>query len=270
MLCCAMFMRACYATGMIYAKKSRDTLNYSNNLVQSCYPHWQCPTSGQTLIDRLEDYKREETAALRRERQMHIDVMALQLETLARLEGLRHPLQPAIQITRDDHIPRNNVSADAGAGQVTSLNINTDGSRAPTDAHDTPLHGTPTRLRDPLASPPTNMAPPLFAATTQASPVIPPDQSHPRLQAPPDLVRNSLQIPRTIGLSSDFCQILNMSTLDGDLSMVGSREASETRNDDRRTEQDYLWLQRYHDHLAQRHEDSLTLASASENGQRDE
>lgn len=50
---------------------------------QAAHPDWKCPPSGQTLVDRVEEYR---AAAMARERSLHVDAAARQLETLARLE----------------------------------------------------------------------------------------------------------------------------------------------------------------------------------------
>jgi Autophagy protein ATG9 len=56
---------------------------------KAAHPSWTCPESGQDLVDRLDEYQREETEAIARERQLHIEAAARQLETLAVLERQR-------------------------------------------------------------------------------------------------------------------------------------------------------------------------------------
>lgn len=50
---------------------------------QAAYPNWKCSPSGQFLFDRVEEYH---LAAMTRERELHIQASARQIETLARLE----------------------------------------------------------------------------------------------------------------------------------------------------------------------------------------
>ena len=53
---------------------------------QASHPSWKCSPSGQSLVDRVEEYRQAELAALSRERELHIEAAARQLETLAKLE----------------------------------------------------------------------------------------------------------------------------------------------------------------------------------------
>ena len=50
---------------------------------QAAYPDWRCSASGQSLVDRVEEYR---LASISRERELHIEAAARQLQTLARLE----------------------------------------------------------------------------------------------------------------------------------------------------------------------------------------
>ena len=56
---------------------------------KAAHPSWNCSESGQDLVNRLEKYQQDENVALSRERQLHIEAAARQLETLARLERER-------------------------------------------------------------------------------------------------------------------------------------------------------------------------------------
>eukprot|EP00814_Leptocylindrus_danicus_P022481 CAMPEP_0116009500 /NCGR_PEP_ID=MMETSP0321-20121206/3467_1 /TAXON_ID=163516 /ORGANISM="Leptocylindrus danicus var. danicus, Strain B650" /LENGTH=478 /DNA_ID=CAMNT_0003478469 /DNA_START=899 /DNA_END=2335 /DNA_ORIENTATION=- len=53
---------------------------------KAAHPTWRCSSSGQTLVDRLEVYHREQKAALAKERQHHIEAAAKQLEMLLLIE----------------------------------------------------------------------------------------------------------------------------------------------------------------------------------------
>ncbi len=50
------------------------------------HPHWKCSPSGQHLVDRVEEYRLAELAAISRERDLYIGAAARQLETLVQLE----------------------------------------------------------------------------------------------------------------------------------------------------------------------------------------
>ncbi|CAB9510880.1 Autophagy-related protein 9 [Seminavis robusta] len=90
---------------------------------KAAHPSWKCPESGQDLVERLEEYQEEESAALARERQLHIEAAARQLETLAQLERQRNQRlneRPTVVDTsgmNDAYIGANPpTAADAGAG----------------------------------------------------------------------------------------------------------------------------------------------------------
>lgn len=53
---------------------------------KTSHPSWICSPSGQHLVDRVEEYRQAELAALGRERDLYIAAAARQLETLGQLE----------------------------------------------------------------------------------------------------------------------------------------------------------------------------------------
>ncbi len=53
---------------------------------KTIHPAWKCSSSGQDLVDKMENYRAEQEIALAHERQHHIAAAARQLETLALLE----------------------------------------------------------------------------------------------------------------------------------------------------------------------------------------
>ena len=53
---------------------------------KGCHPSWRSTKSGQHLLDRVENFKTEETFALMREQQLHVQAAARQIETLEMLE----------------------------------------------------------------------------------------------------------------------------------------------------------------------------------------
>jgi hypothetical protein len=102
---------------------------------KAAHPHWKCPASGQHLVDRVEHYRREETAAITREQQLHMEAAARQLETLARLEqekgaGHHNSAQPMASsafsssvhrplnamVDESYYLPKTHATADLGAG----------------------------------------------------------------------------------------------------------------------------------------------------------
>jgi len=61
---------------------------------KACHPSWKSTASGQSLLDRVENFKAEETFALLREQQHHVHAAARQLETLAMLEKKMSAIAP--------------------------------------------------------------------------------------------------------------------------------------------------------------------------------
>jgi len=53
---------------------------------KSVYPNWTMPQSGKNLVDKIESYRHHQDLALARERRLHINAAAAQLETLRRIE----------------------------------------------------------------------------------------------------------------------------------------------------------------------------------------
>ena len=53
---------------------------------KTIHPDWKCSSSGQDLVDRMENYRSEQEIALAHERQHHIAAAARQLDTLVQLE----------------------------------------------------------------------------------------------------------------------------------------------------------------------------------------
>jgi hypothetical protein len=216
---------------------------------KSAHPHWKCPESGQQLLDRVEQYQREQTAALTREQQLHVEAAARQLETLALLE-VPQMYSPSIPGVNESHIPRVQAPADAGAGTFP-VHGTAQPLGPPPEAfsQDSAQSGTIGRISgdsrhqhdDPLA--------PFVAGPTPASL----RSNFGVIQAPftSSLApSNRSTMPSALGLSSELRRILNMSTLDADVSVAGSLLACDDEDDGRRAERQYLWLQRYHAHLA--------------------
>eukprot|EP00581_Thalassiosira_minuscula_P013305 CAMPEP_0183714190 /NCGR_PEP_ID=MMETSP0737-20130205/8809_1 /TAXON_ID=385413 /ORGANISM="Thalassiosira miniscula, Strain CCMP1093" /LENGTH=939 /DNA_ID=CAMNT_0025943095 /DNA_START=322 /DNA_END=3141 /DNA_ORIENTATION=- len=93
---------------------------------KGCYPNWTMPPSGKNLVDRVESFRHQQDIALARERRLHIDAAAAQLETLRRLElekekrasvGLAGFVDPR-------HIKSASSGPDSGGGEAPGLNHN--------------------------------------------------------------------------------------------------------------------------------------------------
>lgn len=67
---------------------------------QAAHPTWKCSPSGQSMVDRLEEYKQTELAAISRERDLYIAAAARQLETLAKWEEFQHSPSSAMNLRR--------------------------------------------------------------------------------------------------------------------------------------------------------------------------
>ena len=66
------------------------------------HPHWKCNSSGQRLIERIENYKSEQAIALARERHQHLEAAARQLETLRRIESKQLNMNPKVNMKNID------------------------------------------------------------------------------------------------------------------------------------------------------------------------
>lgn len=170
---------------------------------KASHPSWVCNQSGQKLVDQVERYKREETAAFSREQQAHIEAAARQLETLARLEMKQEGSRPVISV-HESYMQPGLPQHDGSGGNSQTLE-----------------------------------------ATGQDSPPCPP----PAINTDESLTRFSGA--QNLGLSTELRRILNMSALD-DVSIAGSILGGDNSEDniERRTERQYMLLERYHNHIA--------------------
>jgi hypothetical protein len=202
---------------------------------QAVHPEWKCSPSGQSLVDRVEDYKKAELAAMSRERNLYIDAAARQLETLARLEE-----QPSPHPTRrfeeerlhDSHIPRVPPPADAGTGTP-----HTQGQAAAPAAPPPPTSTVPSLPSSP-PSIPTLQSTKSRSSSLSRSPISGDNggpnanQTLSSLMPPPsipvNLAHSSIDLPASggsshlssqsrgalrVGLSTELRRILDMSTL---------------------------------------------------------
>ncbi|KAL7551529.1 hypothetical protein ACHAWF_014715 [Thalassiosira exigua] len=84
------------------------------------YPNWKMPTSGKNLVEKVETYRQQQDIALARERRLHIDAAAAQLETLRRLEMDREKraLAGLAGFVDDRHIRPVSGGPDSGGGDA--------------------------------------------------------------------------------------------------------------------------------------------------------
>ncbi|KAL7527999.1 hypothetical protein ACHAXR_005866, partial [Thalassiosira sp. AJA248-18] len=94
------------------------------------YPNWTMPPSGKNLVDQVESYRHQQDIALARERRLHIDAAAAQLETLRRLEIDREKRSAAglSGFVDDRHIDRVSSGPDSGGGGAHGILHNTNES----------------------------------------------------------------------------------------------------------------------------------------------
>lgn len=210
------------------------------------------------MVDRIERYKHEESAALAREQDLHIKAAARQLETLADLEQ-RQPQQASPVRIVESHIPKPQAPADAGAGSLQSFT---------TDNPSTNKLPLSTLASFPPAVP-DHYLPSQAETADDLHPFVTSQSLAPQLSSLAYSLSNRAQVGGTLStvsntspshrlattggmslaLSSELRRILNMSTLDPEVSLLATGGASD-EDYDRRTERQYMWLERYHNHMA--------------------
>lgn len=207
--------------------------------LQSNHPSWKCSASGQHLIDRVEDYKRQETAALAKEQELHIEAATRQIETLARLEKSQH-FGSGVEVM-DHYIPRpDQAPADAGAGIVSEYVPPADLTLVPRSPY-----GEESNASGLARGPSDTLVEETGLPFAASSPSLPRFSSY--------SAQSNRFSALHADLSSELRRILNMSTLDPDVSVSDSLLAtidSTGEDDERRAERQYMWLERYHAHLA--------------------
>lgn len=109
---------------------------------KTVYPNWEMPASGRNLFSRFDSYREKQDIALARERRLHIEAAAAQLETLRRLE-VEKEKNASIGLTGfvdDKHIIRTLSGPDSGGGGSAhldaSLQTNESVGSFPHDDHD--------------------------------------------------------------------------------------------------------------------------------------
>jgi hypothetical protein len=154
-------------------------------------------------------YKREESFALAREQELHIEAATRQLETLAKLE--LKETNSSFQVD-ENHIAKTEAPNDAGRGSV---------------------------VQEPLAQVRSTSFSQGRTSFASQSPSSVSPSGH-RLGSTGAL---------SLGLSSELRRILNMSTLDAEISLLDGGDSAD-EDYERRAERQYMWLRRYHQHLA--------------------
>jgi autophagy-related protein 9 len=74
-----------YHNGIPMAHDGKMEKSFFN--FKTIHPHWKCDSSGQQLIERIENYRSEQAIALARERHQHLEAAERQLDTLRKLES---------------------------------------------------------------------------------------------------------------------------------------------------------------------------------------
>ena len=230
------------------------------------HPSWKVSESGQHLVDRVEQYQREETASFNREQQLHIAAAARQLETLARLEPQGATTQatttvpnahglntmPAMGVLNQSAMQRQLASADAGAGLFRS---NTTGYATVAGTNPPPPSAFAHLASQPyiIDSSPANTEADEACSAPFALDV---EQGNMAMSGSRVLSSDALPEPSptdfrtSLALSSDIRRLLNMSSLE-----TGS--LLDDPGDSHNKERQYMWLDRYHSHMASVQEQGL-------------
>jgi autophagy-related protein 9 len=246
---------------------------------QVAHPDWKCSASGQSLVNRVEEYR---FAAMTRERELHIEAAARQLETLARLEKLATSPQANQQLFEAQHLHHTYYqgqqgTADAGAGiqQMPFTASNSRPRQPPLQRQHLPLpplrhpsvssHHQPNQgfstVADSLPSTDTTHA---STSTRRHSDTSAPngeeESTSLHLQQRPSHSAGSLALAGTLNTGSqvalEFSRLfLGQSALleqaaSSPTSMHGSHVG------DRDTERQYYWLERFHEHLEEQQRQS--------------
>jgi hypothetical protein len=243
------------------------------------HPKWICTKSGQTLLDRVAQFKEAETRILALEQQQHIDAASRQLETLARLEQRRQMVSPVMAQLRESYIGGGQVPQPAGADSGGG------GPASPVVTSSTAPQVPPIELNVPSPPPLTPLrpsprnretTPPPFATHDQNVAVGPASSPRaPAVRSQADAVNQGLSVLHyaDMGLSTELTRMLNRSTLDPDMSATASMlgaygpplqsagpslehlsalAETDPEEEQRRAEHaQYMLLQRYHAHLTE-------------------
>jgi len=257
---------------------------------KSVHPSWKCSASGQYLVDRVETYQHQQAVALARERDYHIEAAARQLETLRILEQRQKEEDISASSAPDNNIDESYIGreahiseADAGAHsggeslfsrtrQDSLFEAGIHSDAVPPTRHPTSNTQAATSGSLPPRQRPGNPPPPDAALLLERNSIR-------RSPSPADIaVATSILHYGDTALSAELLRVLNRSTLDPNQSVAGSvlgtafdhsllsisnlnstyqaRDQGEDEVLDRNAQRQYMWLERYHSHLATQHEES--------------
>ena len=170
---------------------------------KACHPSWKSTKSGQTLVDIVEQYKKDETMALAREQQQHIAAAARQLDTLAMLENRAATHLPGLATINDAYIDSTRPpQADAGAGSGGTVVAET--PSAP-------------RVQFSGVENPATRDPPPFAVPHESTPSNPEAMLRQSSMGTGNTGALSVLHYADIGLSTELRRVLNRSTLDSEM-----------------------------------------------------
>ena len=207
---------------------------------KASHQSWKSTASGQTLLDRLDNYREIESAALVREQQHHLEAAARQLETLVEMEQQTRRMDPnatfGISQLNESYLRQRAAGmkptggADSGGGAPTTLtpipqlpSSPTRPSSNETHASTPPLENLCFTLESPIQ---TRQHTPLpFAASPdddQTHVLSLQTSLHPLLSSSPSPAHLSVLHYADIGLSTELQRVLNRSTLDPDVSVTDS------------------------------------------------
>jgi autophagy-related protein 9 len=207
---------------------------------KASHPSWKSTVSGQTLVDRLANYKEIESAALVREQQHHLAAAARQLETLVEMEQQTRRMDPnatfGISQLNESYLRQRAAGlkptggADSGGGAPATLTLISQLPLTPsrpssneTSASTLPLANHGFKFEPPTQS--RQLTPLPFAASPEH------DQTHlssfqtslhPLRLPNPNSATLSVLHYADIGLSTELQRVLNRSTLDPDVSVTSS------------------------------------------------
>jgi hypothetical protein len=187
------------------------------------HPNWRMPESGRNLVDKIESYRQQQDIALARERRLHIEAAAAQLETLRRLEMEREKRASTglAGFVDDRHIRSESSGPDSGGGGARGGNLSHHSNDALSDLgsfgslpHDG-FHHPHAHFEESTHS----FAPPTYAfAHSSANHGVNPDDYYPRASSPTRFLPNihakgSVMHYADAGLSMELRGLLNASTL---------------------------------------------------------
>lgn len=272
-------------------KTQHGKLEKSFFTFKAVHPSWKCSASGQNLVDRVETYQHQQAVALAKERNYHIEAAARQLETLRLLEE-RQLDQVGTGSARSNGIDESYIEKQAGISEADA-GAHSGGESLPSRAAQGSCIGARTK---PGAVPTAHRFNSEVDATAGIGASLPPlPRSGPSQNAPSSLFARNSSAGRPTSpanfstttsvlhygdaaLSAELMRVLNRSTLNPNLSVAGSVLGSaldhslpslsnlnatsssvdpdEDEALDRNAQRQYLWLERYHSHLATQHEES--------------